>query len=241
MLHLKMLGGLALEGDQGLLTGAAARPRSLALLALIASTGSHGMSRDKVMSYLWPESDTGHARNCLKQALFALRHQLQDDLLTTGASVLRLAPCAVGVDCWEFEHALERRSLRVAIDSYGGPFLDGFYLEGVVDFEYWVEAERARLAHRYEAALIALVAHAESTGDLVAAVQWWQRLAEHDPFSSRIALGLMEALVKVGDRAGALRYAQQHERLLRKELDASPDTGEKVFIKELRRRAATGA
>jgi DNA-binding SARP family transcriptional activator len=241
MFRLTTLGGLALEGDQGLLTGAGARPRSLALLALIAASESRGMSRDKVMSYLWPESDLEHARNCLKQTLFALRHQLQHDLFAPGASVLRLAPGTVGVDCWEFEHALERRALRVAVDSYGGPFLDGFYLEGLVGFEYWVEAERARLAHRYEAALVALVAHAESTGDRIAAVQWWRRLAEHDPFSSRIALGLMEALVKVGDRAGALRHAQQHERLLQEELDASPDTGEKVFIQQLRSRAANGA
>jgi DNA-binding SARP family transcriptional activator len=240
MLHLTMLGGLALEGDQGLLTRAAARPRSLAILALIASAGSHGMSRDKVMSYLWPESDTGHARNCLKQTLFALRHHLQCDLVA-GVSVLRLAPGAVEVDCWEFEHALERRALRVAVDLYGGPFLDGFYLEGLVGFEHWVEAERARLSHRYEAALEALVAHAESAGDHVGAVEWWQRLAEHDPFSSRIAVGLMEALVEVGDRAGALRYAQRHERLLREELDALPDTGERRFIQQLRSHATTEA
>jgi DNA-binding SARP family transcriptional activator len=199
------------------------------------------MSRDKVMSYLWPESDTGHARNCLKQTLFALRHHLQHDLVAPGVSVLRLAPGAVDVDCWEFEHALERRALRVAVDLYGGPFLDGFYLEGVVGFEYWVEAERARLAHRYKAALEALVAHAESAGDRVGAVEWWQRLAEHDPFSSRIAVGLMEALVEVGDRAGALRYAQRHERLLREELDAFPDTGERLFIQQLRSHATTEA
>jgi DNA-binding SARP family transcriptional activator len=240
MLRLTMLGGLALEADQGPLARAAVRPRSLALLALIAAAGSHGMSRDKVMCYLWPESDTGHARNCLKQTLFALRHDLQHDLFLPGVSVLRLAPCAVGVDCWEFEHALERRALRVAIDLYGGPFLDGFYLEGVGGFEYWVEGERARLAHRYEAALAALVAHAESSGDRVGAVQWWQRLAEHDPFSSRIALGLMEALVEVGDRAGALRHAQRHERLLRQELDALPDTDERLFIQQLRNHAMRG-
>jgi DNA-binding SARP family transcriptional activator len=236
MLHLTMLGGLALEGDQGLLTRAAVRPRSLALLVLIAVAGSHGMSRDK--AYLWPESDTSHARNCLKQTLFALRHHLQCDLFAPGVAGLRLSPCAVAVDCWEFEHALERRALQVAVDLYGGPLLDGFHLEGGVGFEYWVETERARLAHRYEAALAALVARAESAGDRVGAVQWWQRLAEHDPFSSRIALGLMEALVEVGDRAGALRYAQRHERLLRQELDAFPDTDEQLFIQQLRNHAS---
>ena len=129
MLRLTTLGGLALEGDQGLLTGAGARPRSLALLALIAATGSRGMSRDKVMSYLWPESDLEHARNCLKQTLFALRHQLQHDLFAPGVSVLRLAPCTVGVDCWEFEYALKRRvpagRRRLVWRSISGRILSG--------------------------------------------------------------------------------------------------------------------
>ena len=233
MLHLATLGGLALEGDRGPLAGAALRPRPLALLALVACAGLRGITRDKVMAYLWPDSDADHARNCLKQTLFALRHDLHRDPFLHGAAMLRLDPQAISGDCQEFLQALEQRDFRTAVELYRGPFLDGFHLGRHAEFERWLEAERARLAHRYELALQALATSAEAAGDHAAAVEWWQRLAEHDPLSSRNALGLMRALVAIGNRTGALRHAELHKRLLRQELDAEPDTGERAFVKQL--------
>jgi DNA-binding SARP family transcriptional activator len=236
MLRLTMLGTLSMESDHGPPEGVARRRRPLALLAFIAASGSHGVSRDKVLAYLWPESDTGHARNCLKQTLFALRRDLGRQLFLPGASTLRLDPQRLAVDRWEFERALDRRARRDAVDAYRGPFLDGFHLGGLVEFERWVEAERARLARRYQVALEALAAEAERAGDWVWAVEWWGRLAEHDPFSSQITLGMMRALVRLGDRAEALRCAELHERLLREELGVRPDTGEREFVNHLRGR-----
>ena len=234
MLRLKTLGGLAVEGDQVPLVAASVRRHRLALLAFVAAAGPRGTSRDKLLAYFWPESDTGHARNCLKQAMFALRHELRHDLFAPGASVLRLDPHAIAVDCWEFEHALERRALRDAVDLYRGPFLDGFSLEGLAEFERWLERERARLANGYQVALETLVVHAEAAGDRLGALEWWERLAKHDPLSSRIALRLMQAMVATGDRVGALRYGELHARLLREELGTQPDTGERDFVAELR-------
>lgn len=72
MLHLTTLGGLALEHDDGPFVGVAVRRRPLALLAF-AAANMHGTTRDKILAYFWPESDLAHARNCLKQTVFALR------------------------------------------------------------------------------------------------------------------------------------------------------------------------
>jgi DNA-binding SARP family transcriptional activator len=106
----------------------------MALLAFVAASGSHGVSRDKVLAYLWPESDTSHARNCLKQTLYALRRDLEHQLFLPGAAVLRLDPQRLAVDLWEFERALDRRAHREAVDTYRGPFLDGFHLGELVEF-----------------------------------------------------------------------------------------------------------
>ncbi len=137
---------------------------------------------------------------------------------------------------WAFEEALDCRAFHTAVVLYRGSFLDGFHVAALLEFERWGEVERARLTHRYEEALETLEREAERVGDTVAAVHWWHRLSEHDQFSSRIALGLMRALVAVGDRAEALREGEIHERILREELGADPDTGEKLFLKELRQR-----
>src|SRR4051812_20760854 len=108
MLRLQTLGCLALERDGVLLDGSAPRRRLLALLALVAGHGAHGLTRDKLLAYLWPESDTAHARNSLKQALFCLRQFLGLGALGSSGDVIRLDPTAIQVDVWEFEAALDR-------------------------------------------------------------------------------------------------------------------------------------
>ncbi|MFL5492833.1 MAG: BTAD domain-containing putative transcriptional regulator [Gemmatimonadales bacterium] len=192
------------------------------------------MSRDKVLAYFWPETDTDHARNNLKQSLFIMRRALGEDVLTSAGSFLRIDAARLTVDAWEFEVGLDRRALAAAVALYQGPFLDGFYVSSLPEFERWVEAERGRLARRYQEAMEALAAGAAAAGDTHAAVMWWRRVVDHDPLSSRSALALMQALVADGDRADALKYAELHESFLRAELGVDPDTGERTFVQQLR-------
>jgi len=79
MLRLRTLGGLTIEDTNGPLAGAIARKRSLALLALVGLGSEQGVSRDRVLAFLWPESDTDRARNNLKQTMFQLRQELHED------------------------------------------------------------------------------------------------------------------------------------------------------------------
>jgi DNA-binding SARP family transcriptional activator len=71
MLHLKTLGGLSVDIDGTAGTGAAQRRKTLALLALLAGAGHRGVSRDKLIARLWPETDSKHGRDLLKQACYA--------------------------------------------------------------------------------------------------------------------------------------------------------------------------
>jgi DNA-binding SARP family transcriptional activator len=234
MFHLKTLGGLRLDRDDRPLAGAAIRARSLALLAFVASRREQGMSRDKVLGYFWPETDTDRARNNLKQTLFIMRRTLGEEVLISAGSFFRIDSARVAVDVWEFEAALDRGRLEDAVAHYQGPFLDGFYVSSLPDFGRWVEAERGRLAWRYQEALEALAARSAAAGDTHGGVMWWRKVVEHDPLSSRTALALMRALIADGDRAGALKYAEVHEGLLRAELGVDPDTGERTFVAQLR-------
>jgi DNA-binding SARP family transcriptional activator len=237
MFKLKTFGGLRLDRDGRPLAGAAIRNRSLAVLALVASHREQGMSRDKVLAYFWPETDTDRARNNLKQSLFIMRRSLGEEVLTSAGSFLRIDAARLAVDVWEFEAALDRGALPAAVTLYKGPFLDGFYVSRLQQFERWVEVERGRLACHYQEALEALATGAAAAGDTHAAVMWWRRVVDHDPLSSRTALALMRALVADGNRAEALKYAELHESLLRAELGVDPDTGERTFVTQLRQLA----
>ena len=194
MLHLKTFGGLSVDIDGTPATGAAQQRKTLALLALLGGSGESGLSRDKLIASLWPETDAEHGRGLLKQACYALRRDLHAPELFLGSIQLRLNPAVISSDLASFRSALAEHDPTRAVTCYTAPFLDGFYLNGGGEFETWAESERARLASQCRAALEALSAEATGRREHRVAAGWWRRLLELDPLSSHAALGLMTAL-----------------------------------------------
>ena len=217
MLHLKTFGGLSVAADAASARGAAQHRKTLALLALLAVANRRGMSRDKLIAYLWPDADTEHGRSLLNQACYALRRDLHAPGLFLGATELRLNPDVITSDIQTFADALERGDAEQVAVVYAGPFLDGFYLRGAGEFERWVEEERSRLARRALDALQSLATRAASAGDLEAAMKWWRRLTELDALSAHAALGLMRALDDAGERAEAVQHGRRYEAYVRTE------------------------
>ncbi|HEX2218743.1 MAG TPA: tetratricopeptide repeat protein [Gemmatimonadales bacterium] len=223
MLQLQVLGSPTVSGSGGARGGVAAQRKALALLALLAGAGRRGVSRDKVLAMLWPETPADRATHRLNQLLYSLRRDLDAAELFLGSAELRLSPDVLAVDLAEFTAALEAGDFARAVAVYGGPFLDGFYLSDAPEFEHWVEEERTRLGQRHSSALEALARAAAEGGNLVAAAGWWRQLAQLEPLNARVAVCYMEALGAAGDRPAALRFAKAYETLLRQEFDTDPD------------------
>lgn len=237
MIELRTLGAVDLrDGNGAELRAVLVQPKRTAILTYLAVAAPHGLHRrDSLLALFWPEQDAPHARSALRQALHGLRHTLGEDvLITRGDEEVGLEAARCRCDVWAFEQALDAGDPERAVGLYDGPFLEGFFLGGAPEFERWVEAERERLSRRYAAALEQLAQAAESRGDHAAAVQWWSRLAEHSPYTSRIAVQLMLARELAGDRAGAIRHAAQHAARLRSDLDAEPDPEVETLAAQLR-------
>jgi DNA-binding SARP family transcriptional activator/Tfp pilus assembly protein PilF len=222
MLHLKTFGGLSVDIDGIPGAGAAQQRKTLGLLALLAAAGQRGISRDKLIASLWPETDGEHGRGLLKQACYALRRDLHTPDLFLGSIQLHLNPAVISSDVESFVAAVEANDPAGAVSCYTAPFLDGFYLNGGGEFEDWAENERARLGSQYRDALEALSTEATTRGEHRAAVEYWRRLLELEPLSSHAALGLMTALDQAGERAEALRCGAAYGVLVRSELGAEP-------------------
>jgi DNA-binding SARP family transcriptional activator len=233
MLRLRTFGGLTLFRGEENLTGAITQRRRLAILALLAVAGDAGLSRDKLVAYLWPESDSERARHVLNQLLYAQRRQSGSDSLFLGRKTLRLNPELIQTDIATFEEALGRGDLAAAVGVYGGGFLDGFFLKDAPEFERWVDAQRNRYAHRCLAGLRSLAERALAGGDHRRSVDWWRQATELDPLDSQVALGVVQAFIAAGDRAGALREARRHEALVRTELGVAPDPRIAALIRSL--------
>jgi serine/threonine-protein kinase len=233
MFTLKLLGGASLERSGTQVPGRAARGHRLALLALLARGRS--LSRDRILALLYPETDTDRGRRALSDTLYLLRGALGDRVLAASGDEVRLNHDAITSDVAEFERHLDEGRPEDAVATYKGPFLDGFHLAESAEFEQWVDGERDRLGARYSAALERLAEAREADTAWNAAAGWWRRLAVLEPANGRIALRLMLALDRAGDRAGALQHARVHSALLKEDYDAEPDPEMVALIERLKR------
>jgi DNA-binding SARP family transcriptional activator len=234
MLRLRTFGGITLARDEETpMTGAATQRRRLAILALLAVSGDRGLSRDKLVSYLWPDSNAERARHNLNQLLHAERREFDAPNLFAGVKTLRLDPTLIWTDVGAFERSLDTRNLGAAVELYRGPFLDGFFVSGAPEFERWVQSQRDRYAERCRQAVVLLAREAADAGNEVAAIDWWRRGFDLDPLDSGVALGLVKALAEAGDTSSALRTARRHEGALREELDLPPDAEMLAMVQRL--------
>ena len=232
---LKLLGGISLDGPEGPVTGPAIQRHRLALLAVLALSRSHTVSRDKLMALLWPERETEPARQLLNQSVHALRRALGTEALLSVGEDLQLNTDLVRCDAVAFEAALAAGDRERAIGMYAGPLLDGFFLPDTSEFSQWVDRERERLRDACAAALDGLAETAERSGHWQAAVGWWKQRAALDRYDSRVALRVMQALERAGNRAGALQHALAHQQLLKQELEIDPAAEVTAYMERLRR------
>jgi len=234
LLRLQTLGALSLHDRSGsAIPGQGSQRRRLALLAVLAASGERGRSRDSLLALFWPDASQERARHSLEQLLYAIRTSVSDEAFI-GVNPISLNAEAIRSDVMEFERALVDGRLEDAMTEYRGPFLDGFVLPDALEFEQWVDGERARLAAAYARALESLAVAAERRADFQGAAEWWEKRAAHDPYDSRVAQCLMRALDASGNRARAIQHAATHERLLRQDLGVQAPTAVATLANRMR-------
>jgi len=239
--RLKLFGRASIEGPEGPVIGRAAQRRRLALLALLATARDQGLTRDKLIGLVWPESAPDRARHLLSDSIYRVNRALGGDALVAAGDGLRIDPQRLSADVWELRSAVDEQDWRRVVELHAAPFLDGFFLTGADELERWVDRERELLA-RYRARALEELAGAAEAGDATGeAVRWWRLLTEQDPYSSRAALRLVRALDRNGERAEALHHAHLHEARLREELGLEPDADLRAFVDGLRSDAVPAA
>ena len=224
MLVIELLGTLSLRADTGAVPLVAQQKRPLGLLAVLALGGKQGLSRHRVESYLWPESDAERAGHALNQAVYAIRQSLGDDVILSTAQDLRLNQQLVGVDVWFFDEAIAAKDWARAASIYKGSLLDGVHLGHSRDLDSLIDGNRTRLRQEFHNAVECLANVSAKAGDQSQSVIWWRTLANSDPLSPHATKKLMLALAAAGDRAGALKQARFYQELVRQELEMEPDS-----------------
>ncbi|MGK7310611.1 MAG: BTAD domain-containing putative transcriptional regulator [Candidatus Longimicrobiales bacterium M2_2A_002] len=234
MPFLKLLGGAYLQEAGEVLSGRAAQKRRLVLLALLATASGRSMSRERLISLIWPHKGETQGRRLLSVAVYDIRRELGDDVLVSRGDDLVLDPEALPSDVEELEAAIAAGATEQAIRLYGGRFLDDFVVRDSAELEQRIDATREHYASLNRKALEKVARQLDEAGNRMGAVEMWKKLAAADRFNSRVAIGLVRALNAAGNRAGGLSAARVHEQLLMEEFDVEPDPELTALVEDLR-------
>jgi DNA-binding SARP family transcriptional activator len=237
MIRLSILGAVDIRGpeDRELHT-VLAQPKRLALLAYLAAATPRAFhSRDTLLALLWPDLDEEHARAALRQALYMLRGALGESVLVTcGDGVIGLDHARFWCDVTAFDRAMAVGNRPEALTLYGGELLAGFHVSGALEFERWLDGERARLAACASTAASALADGEERRGDLIGALEWARRLLLLDPDDERAVRRMVSLLDQLGDRMAALRVYREFARRIAADYAMAPAPETEALILAIR-------
>ena len=226
MLEIRLLGGIGLEADGRAIAPPESRPGRTLLAWLALNPGPHGRSR--LAGTLRPDAPEEAARQGVRQALWSIRKALGDDggALVTSRDEAGLAAAAVRVDVRD----LCSRAAAGAVDAAAAVAPEALLPE--LDEEWVIEA-RERIAAELAATCSRQLSDAEAGGDLTGALAWARERARLDPLSEAAQRDLIRLHAAVGDRASALRVADDLRRRLSEELGVVPSAETRALVEAI--------
>ena len=247
--RIQMLGGLAAR--QGEQTVDRFRTRKGGeMLAALALHPNRALTREELLTLLWPEEEPEVGRNRLRVELAALKRQFQDQGQATPSLIeayrlqMRLNPEAFVTDVVEFEQRLAQAAkaterteqialLTQAVDLYRGDLLPAYDTE-------WIVGERARFAALHQEALRRLIRRLAHERDFDRAIVYAQRAIQVDAWNEEAHLDLIRLLVAVGQPSAAIRQYETLEQTLHDQFAARPTTAAREFVQQVRDRLGHG-
>ena len=235
-IELYLLGGAELKGiDVSAGDRLLAQPKLTALLAFLAlSPQQRPQRRDRIVALLWPELDQAHARTALRKAVHALRASLgADTIRSRGDEEIGLTFPPLWCDAVELTSAAENGRMLQAVNLYRGELLPGFFLSGCVEFERWLEEERASARERAAAAAWGLARTLEDEDRNTDAGLYAKKAVRYSWDDERVLRRTITMLARIGDYAGAIRlYEEFASRMKEYEVMPAPET--KALVDRLR-------
>ena len=209
-----------------------AKPREALVFLLLHP---EGVTRDRLGAALWPDSPPSRMKNSFHVALHHLRKSLgHPEWIVVEGDRYRLAPgVRARLDALEFEAAVrgagqDPEGLRRALALWRGELLEDEAAGA------WVEERRDRLGRILADASMALGGALEAEGRTAEAAESFQRVVLRDPLREDAQRRLMAAWWQLGQRSRALRHYEGLAKLLRSELDTSPEPETVALYESLR-------
>lgn len=167
------------------------------LIYLVSQDGP--VSRDVLADLLWGDEAPERARASLRQALYALRRLLGEEVLVGDRHRVALRPGAVASDRDVVIAGARAGDLGRMLEVYAGPFGATLEVGAATRFLEWMEDERGRLRH-----LLLEVAHRTlpvllRAGPVGQAVRLARQVHRLEPEDLETLVLLVDALIAIGE------------------------------------------
>lgn len=238
MLSICTFGGLAIKTESDTIAAKLGRvPGELFAYLCIHQKLPH--RRERLAELFWPEKSAQRSRSSLNSALWRIGTALADGGIGQQINLQREMDAAVSIrfgdsvciDCTELRTAVAacelemrntrslcpqmRQSLRSAVDSYAGPFLDGSDVD-------WILRERENLNCLYVRGLTLLMHSLAGLGRFEEAIGFGREILALDELREATQREIMWLYVMNGQRCEAIAQFNGLRRRLKQELDIEP-------------------
>lgn len=242
--RIQLCGRLKVDFEGRHVTPALRGRQGRVLLAYLVINRGRAVSREELVSAIWPETPPANPGAALRTQLSRLRSALGSEALAGRDTVELRLPEATWVDVEAAERAIRVADAalgsgdwrdawthaHVALNIAGRPFLAGFDAP-------WVQEVRGDLGELEMRAreTIARAGIGLGGSELAGAERSARALIRAAPFRESGYLNLMRALAASGNRAEALRAYDDLRKLLASELGSAPGAEIQAFHRELLR------
>jgi DNA-binding SARP family transcriptional activator len=262
MLSIRLLGPFEVLLDGQRVAGFTS-DKVRALLAYLAVESNQPHRRQALASLLWPNSKEKAARANLRRALSNLRTIIGDRTTDRPATIATRQTIQleeghhIWVDVSAFRHLTDHNSpidrgafakpistgklahndigqLAQMVETYRGPFLEGFSLPNNIAFEEWLVLKREQLRHQFLIALHRLAVFYEAEAEYNLAIHYARQQVEVEPWSEPAQRQLMRLLAYTGQRTAALDSFAAHRKTLAAELGIEPETATIQLYQQIR-------
>jgi DNA-binding SARP family transcriptional activator len=191
--------------------------KAIALICLLVLNERRYLSREKIIGYLWPDSNTDAAKYNLRYNLWLIKKNILED--KNNNSFLRVDTECCGINSkYEFNCDIIdvmkfKPSCQDSIESilklkklFRGDLLEGYYFNKCDEFNDLIIYERINFEQRKVKILNRLVEVYENDKRYEDCIEVLNEIIEIEPYDEKTVLKLMDIYQKSGKRAVAINY-----------------------------------
>jgi len=243
MLTINMLGKGAILYDNECISEKLSS-KLVALVCLLVLNKNRNMSKEKIISYLWPDSDDEAAKSNLRFNLWTIKKTVPqsddgEDFIISGKDFCRINEkypynCdKTMLDCCKVSQIEKIEDLLMLKELFKGDFLEGLYLRNCNEFNEMILFERVVCQNKQVEILEKLIGLYEAQERLEEELQILNEVAAIEPYDEHFAYQAIQIYGKMGNRTAAINYYKNFEIVLRRNLNTSPNNELKLLYKEL--------